>query len=177
MRLFSAIWPPEPAVAHLKRAFSAVALPATLRPTPPQRWHLTLCFYGNDADPAERADYLDQRLAELPSPRLRLAGAGTFPGVLWVGVRPVAATDRELLRGLAVASGAGRKFRPHITIARWRLNLPAPVPAMHEQLADYRGPAWTAGEVTLVRSEQAHGGPAYTTMHTVTLSGTARTAW
>ena len=173
MRLFSAIWPPERAVAHLNKAFTSVALPPTLRPTPSHRWHLTLCFYGNGGDPAERAAYLDEHLANLPAPRLRLAGAGTFPGVLWVGVRPVTASDRDVLRRLAVASGAGRRFQAHVTIARWRLDLPSPVPGMEEQLAGYRGPVWVPDEVTLVRSDQGHGGPTYTTVHTVALADPA----
>jgi len=170
VRLFSAIWPPERAVAHLNKTFTSVALPPSLRPTPPRRWHVTLCFYGNGGDPAERAAFLDQQLANLPAPRLRLAGAGTFPGVLWVGVRPVNAADREVLRRLAAASGAGRRFRAHVTIARWRLDLPSPVPGMEEQLAGYRGPIWSPPEVSLVRSEQGPGGPVYTTLHTVALA-------
>lgn len=170
MRLFCAIWPSEQAVTHLNKALSSVVLPPTLRPTPQRRWHLTLCFYGNDADPAERAAYLDEQLAGIPAPRLRLAGTGTFPGVFWVGVRPVSGTDREALQALAVASGARQKFRPHITVARWRLDLPSPVPGMQDQLTSYRGPAWTAPEVALVRSEQDRGGPSYTTVHTVALA-------
>jgi 2'-5' RNA ligase len=171
VRLFCAIWPPERVVAHLNKTFNSVALPPTLRPTPPRRWHITLCFYGNGGDPDERAAFLEQQLANLPAPRLRLAGSGTFPGVLWVGVRPVSAADREVMRRLATASGAGHRFQAHVSIARWRLDLPSPVPAMHEQLAAYRGPVWIPPEVSLVRSEQSHGGPTYTTVHTVTLAG------
>lgn len=170
MRLFSAIWLPERAVTHLNKAFNSVALPPTLRPTPPRRWHITLCFYGNDGDPAERAAFLEEHLANLPAPRLRLAGAGTFPGVLWVGVRPVSAADRDVLRRLAIASGAGRRFQAHVTIARWRLDLPSPVPGMEEQLAGYRGPLWVPEAVTLVRSDQGQGGPVYSTVHSVALS-------
>ena len=173
MRLFSAIWPPERAVAHLNRTFTSVALPPTLKPTPPRRWHITLCFYGNGSDAAERAAYLQEQLADLPAPRLRLAGAGTFPGVLWVGVRPVTASDREVLRRLAIASGAGRRFQAHVTIARWRLDLPSPAPGMHEQLAGYRGPVWTPERVCLMRSDQGQGGPTYTTVHSVELADPA----
>lgn len=164
MRLFSAIWPSEPAVHHLEAALRRVELPPGVRRTPPGKWHLTLGFYGNDAILPERATHLDEHLDGMPAPQLRLAGAGTFAGVLWVGVHPVRPTDREALRMLAAAAGAGRKFRPHVTVARWRLDQPgAP---MAEQLTGYRGPAWTPSEVTLVSSA---AGADYTTVHSVPL--------
>ena len=78
-----------------------------------------------------------------------------------------------MLRRLVAASGAGRRFQAHITIARWRLDLPSPVPGMEEQLAGYRGPVWIPPEVSLVRSDQAQGGPTYTTVHTVALADPA----
>jgi len=167
VRLFSAVWPSEPALVHLARAVGRVQLPAGMRPVPPEKWHLTLAFYGNDASLPERAGYLDEQLAGLAAPTLRLAGAGTFAGVLWVGVRPVTPRDREALRALASATGAGRKFQPHVTVARWRLDRPGSWLA--EQLAGYRGPAWTASRVTLVRSDLGAG---YTTVH-----GVALTTW
>jgi RNA 2',3'-cyclic 3'-phosphodiesterase len=165
MRLFSALWPPEPAVAHLAAALRRVELPAAVRRIPPEKWHLTLCFYGNDADPTERAAHLDEQVSRLRAPTVRLAGAGTFAGVLWVGLLPVTARDREALRALAAAAGsAGRRFQPHITVARWRLDQPAA--AMVEQLAGYSGPAWTPAEAALVSSSP---GSAYTTVHSVPL--------
>ncbi len=172
MSLFSALWPSEQAVAHLDRTFRQVGLPAGVRPTPARRWHVTLGFYGNDATVPERADFLDSQLAGLAAPSLRLAGAGTFPGVLWVGVEPVTPADREGLRMLAAAVGAGRKFQAHLTVARWRLDQPGHV--MVSQLASYRGPAWTAGTVSLVSSATGDRGRTttggdYTTVHSVPL--------
>jgi len=164
MRLFSALWPSERAVAHLDAAFREVGLPAGVKRTPAYKWHLTLCFYGNDAVVEERAAFLDERLAGLPAPTLRLSGAGTFAGVLWVGVRPAAAADREALRALAAATGAGRKFRPHVTVARWRLDQPGR--SMAGQLAGYRGPTWRPPGVTLVQSVP---GADYATVHRVPL--------
>ncbi|HEY0637921.1 MAG TPA: 2'-5' RNA ligase family protein, partial [Pseudonocardiaceae bacterium] len=164
-RLFSAFRPSEAAVAHLARAFRAVALPSGVRPTPAERWHLTLGFYGNEASVPERADHLDTQLAGLAPPTLRLAGAGTFPGVLWVGVQPATAGDREALRRIAVAAGAGRRYQAHVTVARWRLDRPTAL--MVGQLASYAGPTWTADRVDLVHSEP---GGAHTTVHSVPLS-------
>lgn len=165
MRLFSALWPPQAAIDHLATAFRQVGLPAGVRPTPADRWHLTLGFYGNDANAAERAGFLDEQLTGLAAPTVRLAGAGTFPGVLWVGVEPVTPADRATVRALATAAGAGRKFHPHVTVARWRLDQPGA--AMTAQLAAYRGPTWTADAVCLVRSDPRSG---YTMVHSVPLT-------
>jgi 2'-5' RNA ligase len=168
VRLFSALWPSEQAVAHLEQALEQalreVELPAGVRRVPPSTWHLTLGFYGNDASMPERAGHLDDRLAGLAAPTLRLAGSGTFAGVLWVGVQPVAAADRAALRALASAAGAGRKFRPHVTVARWRMGQPGGW--MAERFAAYRGPDWTARQVNLMRSVP---GVDYECVHSVPL--------
>jgi RNA 2',3'-cyclic 3'-phosphodiesterase len=175
VRLFSALWPSEAALAHLDRAVRQVGLPTGVRRTGQGHWHVTLGFYGNDASQAERATFLDGQLAGLAAPTLRLAGAGTFPGVLWVGVEPVTAGDREALRRLAVAAGAGRRFQPHVTVARWRLDQPGDL--MVAQLAAYRGPSWRAESADLVHSAQGvtsvGTGPrdaAYTVVHRVPLT-------
>lgn len=165
MALFSALWPPEPAIAHLDRTFRQVGLPTGVRRTPAARWHVTLGFYGNEASQAERAGFLDGQLAGLTPPTLRLAGAGTFPGVLWVGVEAVTPADRQALRLLGTAAGGGRRFQPHVTVARWRLDQPGDV--MVAQLAGYRGPAWTPDTADLVRSAS---GVEYTTVHRVPLT-------
>lgn len=166
MRLFSALWPPEQAIADLERAFGTVELPNGVRRVPTAKWHLTLAFYGNDASQEERTEFLDQRLAGLRAPTLRLAGAGTFAGVLWVGAEPVTDEDREALHAVAAAAGADQRFRPHITVARWRSNRPRR--GLTRSLAGYRGPAWTASEVSLVHSARGTGA-GYVGVHRVPL--------
>lgn len=167
MRLFAALWPPEQALADLRVALAAdPGWSAGLRPTAAQRLHLTLCFYGDDADPDERAAMLDRHVAGLAGPRLVLQGAGAFPRVLWVGVRPVAAVDAGALRALVAATGSDPKgFRPHLTVARGRRGRPSVPPV----LAGYRGPTWTATEVALVASDRGPGGSHYTVRHRVAL--------
>lgn len=162
MRLFSAIWPSEQAVRHLESELGSVVLPAGVRRVPAAKWHLTLAFYGDDADQDERAAVLDQRLTGLPAPALRLAGSGTFAGVLWIGARPLAAADADALAAIAAAAGAGERFRPHVTVARWHGRRRAA--ELAQPLAGYLGPAWTATEVGLIRSAggnyvRAHGVP------------------
>lgn len=163
MRLFSAVWLPAPAGAHAERAVRGLELPAGVRPVPADKWHLTLAFYGNDASLPQRAAHLD-RLAGLPAPALRLAGAGMFTGVLWIGVQPVAEADREALAALAGAAGAGTPYRPHLTVARWRRGTPDR--RLAQRLAGYQGPVWVPTSVDLVRSDP---GARYTTVHSVPL--------
>ena len=167
MRLFSAVWLPEPAGEHAEHAVSGLELPAGVRPVPANKWHLTLAFYGDDASLPQRAAHLD-RLAGLPAPALRLAGGGTFAGVLWIGVQPVTQTDREALDALAWAAGAGTPYHPHLTVARWRRAAPDRQLArqLARRLAGYQGPVWVPTSVDLVRSDP---GARYTTVHSAPL--------
>lgn len=154
MRLFTALWPPADAVAHLRAALP-VRWPDGVRPVPPERWHVTLRFSGDDADAAECARRL-RSVAGAPAPRLRLAGGGAFPGVLWAGVRPRGPADAAALSALATALGADpARFRPHLSVARTRRDAPP------DHLPGYRGPLWTAGEVRLVAGERTADGARY----------------
>lgn len=154
MRLFAAVYPPAAALDHL--AAGLPALPAGWRPTPRERWHLTLAFYG-EVEPAA-VEELTERLGRAVGrtrrpPRCRLAGFGAFGrDVLWVGV----AGDRPGLTRLAQrAAAAGRRtgiavddrrFRAHLTLARARAG------AARAELPAYAGPEWPVTEVVLVRS-------------------------
>ena len=78
--------------------------------------------------------------------------------MLWSGL----SGDRGALARLAesVAAGAsragapppdkGRRFQPHLTLARCRM--PADVTELVAALAGYQGPPWTADRIHLVRS-------------------------
>jgi 2'-5' RNA ligase len=174
MRLFTALWPPLDAVDHLAGVLALIReqaepTPPSFRWIPSERWHLTLCFHGDDADPDKRAARLRARAGGLRAPLLRLASAGTFGGVLWVGVEPAEDADGAALRTLAKAAGnEPGKFRAHLTVARWsrgrldRAALTAP-------LTGYCGPWWRAEKVVLVRSEQLPTGPRYTPVEQVSL--------
>jgi 2'-5' RNA ligase len=168
MRLFSALIPPADAIDHLadRVAGHTADLPAELRWEPVERWHITLGFFGDGDDLASRVKWLRRRAEGRPAPTLRLAGAGTFPGVLWAGVTT---DDEALLARLARAAGAGRRgFTPHLTLARWRSGQPEK-DVLTNAFTGYTGPRFTPEAVSLMRSETGAGGLTYTTMERLPL--------
>ena len=147
MRLFVAVRPPAEAIEHL-----GAALPRW--PSEPERWHVTLAFLGEVADPACVADRLRSAVPAVASFPLALRGSGTFGrgAVVWVGLNG----DVPALRSLAgavvracLAAGVevdDRPFRPHLTVGRkGHPDVAA--------LASYDGPVWPVTEVELVRSD------------------------
>jgi RNA 2',3'-cyclic 3'-phosphodiesterase len=166
VRLFVAVVPPSAILDELDATVASLrpAWPA-LRWTGRPAWHLTLAFLGEVSEQSAAA--LGPRLGRAahrhPSLSLSFAGGGAFPApararVFWTGIRG----DRPALEALArsVAAGArragapppdeGRRFRPHLTLARCRE--PADVSALVEALAGYAGASWTAAEIHLIRS-------------------------
>ena len=166
MRLFVAIAPP-PAVLDELDALAAPLRAARpdLRWTSREAWHVTLAFLGHvDASAGARLlPRLERAARRHRTFRLAFSGAGAFPGparanVLWSGL----SGDRAALARLAqsVAAGAsragapppdqGRRFQPHLTLARCRM--PADVTELVTALAGHRGQPWTADRIHLVRS-------------------------
>jgi 2'-5' RNA ligase len=179
VRLFVAIEPSASAVAELE------AITAPLRPSWPglrwtgtDAWHVTLAFLGEVAEtvvPALSAR-LERAARRHPALTLAIEGAGAFPGpararVLWAGIR----ADQAALTALArcVAAGArragappaeeGRRYRPHLTLARCRE--PVDAGRLIEALAGFAGSPWTAGQIHVIRS-QLHDSPRYVTLGT-----------
>jgi 2'-5' RNA ligase len=171
MRLFVAIVLPPPAVTALAGQVDPLrsAWPG-LRWARPDGWHLTLAFLGEVSGPV--VPELDRRLQRAAGRHralnLAVQGGGTFPGatrarVVWAGIQ----ADQAALRKLAgsVAAGArragapppdeGRRYRPHLTLAR--LREPADVRPLAAALAGLSGPPWTAAAIHLIRSHP--GGP------------------
>lgn len=146
MRTFVAVRPAGPAMAHLQ-----AALPAW--PSAPDRWHLTLAFLGEVAEPGRLTTALAAVCAATPPLRLHLAGSGCFGrgGPVWVGVAGDLPVLCELAGAVADACRAEgveverRSYRPHLTVGR--RGRPDP-----RALASYAGPAWTVDEVELVVS-------------------------
>ncbi len=166
MRLFVAISPPPAVLDELDARLEPLrAGRHDLRWTNREAWHVTLAFLGqvDEAAAARLLPRLERAAHRHAQFRLAFAGAGAFPAatranVLWSGLEG----DRGALARLAesVAAGArragapppdkGRRFQPHLTLARCRM--PADVTELVAALADYQGPPWTADRVHLVRS-------------------------
>ncbi len=173
MRLFVALAVPACAADELDDAVEPFRRPwPALRWTRRDAWHITLAFLGevNETVSARLAARLERAAARHPCLPVSLGGAGAFPvatraRVLWTGVQG----EPRALAALAasVAAGArragippaeeGRRFQPHLTLARCR----APVDArsLVESLSGYTGTPWTAGEIYLIRSHLPGGRP------------------
>ncbi|GLY39216.1 RNA 2',3'-cyclic phosphodiesterase [Amycolatopsis sp. NBRC 101858] len=153
--LFSALVPPDDVAEALAETLGDPG--DGLRWEPPERWHVTLAYYGPD-DPDTRAAWLAERLAGRPAVDVRLEKAATFPGVLWL----TAAGDE--LTPLALAAGAGEEARPyvpHLTLARFPREEPGLAGRWTEVLSGFRSRSWTATRVVLMTSEREPGGTRY----------------
>jgi RNA 2',3'-cyclic 3'-phosphodiesterase len=173
MRLFVAIVPPAAVLAELAAAVQPLQAAAPeLRWTTSTAWHLTLAFLGevDEAVLPGLSTRLERAARRHPPQQLAVAGGGAFPSqararVLWAGIQ----ADNRALASLAasVAAGArragapppdeGRKYSPHLTLARCRE--PADVAQLAAALAGFSSAAWTARSVHLVRSHSSGSGP------------------
>ena len=184
MRLFVGITPTAEVVAHAAGVVDRIASTTPdMRWVSLERWHVTLAFLGEvdpDRVPALCARLDDVAVAHAPLQGLQLAGAGTFRGVLWLGVEPTArhspadqlarAVQREM-RGAGIPVER-RPWRAHLTIARWRPSADRDAAALWaaESLHDYAGPAFDVHEIRLVQSITGPT-PRHTDVHVTRLSG------
>ncbi|WP_454765731.1 RNA 2',3'-cyclic phosphodiesterase [Cupriavidus campinensis] len=158
-RFFVAIETPPAVAASLLRA-----LPdhRGIRPVPPGQLHLTLRFLG-DQDEAGAAR-IGHALAGVtsPAPTLQVSGVGRFRGrqgaILWAGLAPDPALlslfDEigHVLAEIGIAP-EGRRFHPHLTVARCRPTVPDAV--LRDWLAaqhDLTMPPWVADRFVLFES-------------------------
>lgn len=166
MRLFVALDPPSAALAELEAAVAPLRAGwPELRWTGQDRWHVTIAFLGEVAE--GKLDGLAVRLGRAAgrhqAQRLWIGHGGAFPSqrrarVLISHVEG----DQPALAALAasVAAGArrsgapppdeGRRFRPHLTLARCRQ--PTDVSAVVDALGGFCGTSWLAAEMWLIRS-------------------------
>lgn len=173
MRLFVALVPPDEVVEDLSEFLAPrqeAPEAAGMRWTSPEQWHVTLAFMGDVAD--RHLDELVERLGRVSARRsaleLTVTGGGAFPNVarakvLYAGL-DTDGRDADLrhlavgTRAAATKAGAdaeGGRFRAHVTLAR--IGRPVDVTRWVRVLDAYRGPTWTADEVSLVQSHLGEG--------------------
>lgn len=188
LRLFVGLIPPAAVAEHLARAVARLPAdlrsPEDLRWTAVDRWHLTLAFLG--AVPADRVTRLERELdqaarAAVTTPSVHLRGCGRFGNrAAWIGVQEEASSVgalTRLARGIRRACREGRcppaegPWRAHLTLARLRRRGdPASIRRLTTSLADYRGPNWTVGSISLIESFLG-ASPRYESRATWTLGG------
>ena len=176
MRLFTAIELTDAAraaiAAEQKRVVEALDRESVrLRLVRPDQMHLTLVFIG-EVDEGRGAAIAAVMAADIPiAPfRIGLGGVGAFPPrgaprVLYMDVVEGADAAIELhqfvsdrLAQVAVPRDQ-RKFRPHLTLGRWRDSRPSDRPRSSTR-AEIT--ALDATSVTLFQSRLSPTGPAYT---------------
>ncbi len=157
-----------------------------VRWTRPEGIHLTLQFLGET--PAARQDTIRGALQQASQGHgplaLRAEGLGCFPNpskprVVWVGLtgdRPALEALQQAVEGALAPLGfppEKRRFSPHLTLGRVRREAqPAEVKALGRlvQTNDLGlVAAWTAGTVSLMRSELRPAGAHYTCLAAVPL--------
>ena len=179
MRLFVALAPPAAVLDDLDGACAPLRpLRDDLRWTNRPVWHITLAFLGEvtELSATRLLPRLERAAARHQAVSLSLAGAGAFPkaaraNVLWTGLTGDRRGLAELAASVAAAArragavppDAGRRFQPHLTLARCRA--PADVSSLVASLEGYQGPEWTAEEIYLIRSVLG-GQPRYESLGT-----------
>jgi 2'-5' RNA ligase len=181
VRLFVAVFPPEPAVTDLQSLVSrlhlgtATAAGHNVGLDAPERWHLTLAFLGevDDARVGEVESALSTVAEKWPRdhanrPPLRVADGGRFNSgastIMWAGLHGDVSSLADLtgrvgkeLSRAGLLTDERRPFRPHLTLARCGDRMSADeIAADLGDLHGYAGPSWTVNELVLVRS---HLGP------------------
>ncbi len=168
MRLFVAIPLPEELRDRLAQMSGALD---NARWVDPENMHLTLRFLG-ELDGREAAD-LDSALATIrvPAFQMELVGLGTFEtgrkiNALWVGVEAPEELARLQVKVENAAQRAGqppegRKFRPHVTLARFK---GAPGPKLGDFLSEFslfRSGLILVDRFVLYSSKLTEKGPIY----------------
>jgi len=137
IRLFAALLPPAVCAREL-RAWARGALGAPgVRLLAPESMHITIAFLGERPATELPALVAAIEAAELPPPQLALGAPILLPArrprtvavEITNGGGELAELQLQTVRALADASGwepPRRRFRPHITVARFRAGTPSP---------------------------------------------------
>ncbi len=138
----------------------------------PENYHITLRFIGEVQ--RSQAEDIDEMLMQVSAPGfdLHLHGVGIFgQGVkakaVWVGVMPSEPLNflQAKVESAIVRAGLppeGRKFAPHITLARFAHADANRLQMFVEGNNLFRAGPWTIDKFTLFESQMGKGGSVYT---------------
>jgi len=135
-----------------------------------ENYHLTLRFIGDVDDEAagEVADALSR--IERPAFDVSLTGLGAFgsrrPHAIWAGVEPLAALtelqgeQERLIQRLGLPA-EGRRYTPHVTLARLKGITPMAVADWLTMRGGFRAEAFAASRFVLFSARSSRGGGPY----------------
>ncbi|MDA0787039.1 MAG: RNA 2',3'-cyclic phosphodiesterase [Proteobacteria bacterium] len=138
---------------------------------PPENHHITLRFIGEVNE--DTAIDIDSALARVDAPAFEIAmqGVGHFESrgqvrSLWAGVARDPALDHlharvETACQRAGLAAEGRKFHPHVTLARCRDTRAARIAGFLIDHGGFRAAAFPVGSFALYSSTLGHGGAVY----------------
>lgn len=136
----------------------------------PENYHITLRFIGDvDGGSAER---FSQALAQISAESFTLAldGVGSFgrgrPRAVWAGVGPsepliALANAHEQAALTAGLEPEGRKFHPHVTLARMRGGKASDVARYLEHNGAFLSPSFAVTRFVLFSAREGRGGGPY----------------
>lgn len=170
------------ALGRVREAVADRPWASDVRWTAPENQHLTLHFLGD----VERSfctsllREMEHRLADVAAFELQLCDLVAFPSTRRPRVIAARIADEESTSRLAEAvdaavrsiggDGGERRFRPHITLGRFRTPPRRPLDLSDRAIEPE---AMTVHEVVLFRSELRPNGATHTAMGRVALAGTA----
>lgn len=168
LRLFVGLGLPDGVIARLSMMCSGVP---GAHWTDPSNMHLTLRFIGEVEESA--AEDIEALLAGIAAPAfsLELSGVNTFgegtkARALWAAVQPSAdlAHLQAKVESAVVRAGQppeGRKFTPHVTLARLVKPQPPRLMAFLEGNALFQAGPFRVDQFTLFESRLGKGSPVY----------------
>jgi 2'-5' RNA ligase len=171
MRLFIGIGVPDPAAGALARVQADLRVG---RHVDPETFHLTLAFLGDQSVATAEAVHAELLRIDLPEFEMRIRGLDVVgardPRLVYAGVEKTTELTalREKVRGAARAAEVElprERFRPHVTLARFKESLPRhkldKLGAFLEQHGDLSLPPLPVEQFTFFRSHLSQGGATY----------------
>jgi 2'-5' RNA ligase len=166
MRLFVALDISEELKKELALLEESLSGCHSLRFVKPENIHLTLKFLGEVRD--EKLGKVKEVLSGVRFGGVKLSTTriGTFPGVLWLGVKlgsDLAQLQQKVQRGvLQFAMRDPRPYKPHLTVARFQSLSPQERESVDSAVRERRiEVSWKADSFTLYRSKLTPQGPVY----------------